>query len=62
MAGVIVPSTEPFFFPGDEVGCLLIHVFTGAPKELRWMGEYLAEKGRTVLAVRLAGHATRPKI
>ena len=28
---------------------------------MRWMGEYLAENGRTVLGVRLGGHATRPK-
>jgi carboxylesterase len=61
MAGVLLPSTEPFFFPGDDVGCLLIHGFTGAPKEMRWMGEHLAEKGHTVLAVRLSGHATRPE-
>lgn len=57
----IVPTAEPFFFPGNRIGCLLIHGFTGAPKEMRWMGEYLAEKGFSVLGVRLAGHATRPE-
>jgi carboxylesterase len=56
---MIIPTAEPFFFPGDRVGCLLIHGFTGAPKEMRWMGEYLASQGYTVLGVRLAGHATR---
>lgn len=55
----LIPTAEPFFFPGDETGCLLIHGFTGTPKEMRWMGEYLAQAGHTVLGIRLAGHATR---
>jgi carboxylesterase len=57
----IIPTAEPFFFQGNSIGCLLIHGFTGAPKEMRWMGEYLAQRGFTVLGVRLAGHATRPE-
>lgn len=57
----IIPTAEPFFFPGNDTGCLLIHGFTGAPKEMRWLGEYLAEQGFTVLGVRLFGHATRPE-
>ena len=56
----IIPTAEPFFFPGGPIGCLLVHGFTGTPKEMRWMGEYLAEKGYSVLGVRLAGHATHP--
>ncbi|MCF6278120.1 MAG: alpha/beta fold hydrolase [Anaerolineales bacterium] len=58
---MIIPTAEPFFFPGNKTGCLLVHGFTGAPKEMRWMGEYLAEQGFSVLGVRLAGHATRPQ-
>jgi carboxylesterase len=57
----IIPTAEPFFFPGNEVGCLLIHGFTGTPKEMRWMGEYLNQQDFSVLGVRLAGHATRPE-
>jgi carboxylesterase len=57
----IIPTAEPFFFPGNRTGCLLVHGFTGAPKEMRWMGEYLADKGFSVLGVRLAGHATHPE-
>src|SRR5512138_1859202 len=57
----IIPTTEPFLFPGSRIGCLLIHGFTGTPKEMRWMGEYLAGQGFSVLGVRLAGHATRPE-
>ncbi len=57
----IIPTAEPFLFPGSRTGCLLIHGFTGAPKEMRWMGEYLAGRGFSVLGVRLTGHATRPE-
>jgi len=59
----IIPTAEPFFFPGDpsKPACLLIHGFTGAPKEMRWMGEYLNQQGYTCLGVRLAGHATNPE-
>jgi carboxylesterase len=60
---MIIPTAEPFFFPGKtgQPGCLLIHGFTGAPTEMRWMGEYLNEQGFSCLGVRLVGHATRPE-
>lgn len=58
---MIIPSTEPFFLPGGSVGCLLVHGFTGTPKEMRWMGEYLSQRGIAALGVRLAGHATQPE-
>ncbi|HSM71822.1 MAG TPA: alpha/beta fold hydrolase [Anaerolineales bacterium] len=59
----IIPTAEPFFFQGDssKPACLLIHGFTGTPKEMRWMGEYLHARGYTCLGIRLAGHATDPK-
>lgn len=57
----ILPTAEPFFFPGDQTGCLLVHGFTGTPKEMRWLGEDLAKQGRSVLGIRLTGHATRPE-
>jgi carboxylesterase len=60
----IIPTAEPFFFPGQgenaRTGCLVTHGFTGAPKEMRWLGEYLHRQGYTVCGMRLAGHATRP--
>ncbi len=56
----IIPSTEPFFFQGNRTGILLIHGFTGTPKEMRYMGEDLHKHGFTVLGIRLAGHATQP--
>jgi carboxylesterase len=58
---MIIPTAEPFFFPGNGIGCLLIHGYTGAPKEMRWIGEYLGNQGYTVLWIRLAGHATQPQ-
>ena len=57
----IIATAEPFLFPGSKIGCLLIHGFTGTPKEMRWMGEHLAEQGYSVLGIRLAGHATHPE-
>ncbi len=59
----IIPTAQPFFFPGKgaraRIGCLVTHGFTGAPKEMRWLGEYLNGEGYTVCGIRLAGHATR---
>lgn len=55
----IMPGAEPYFMPGGEVGCLLLHGFTGTPFEMRELGEFLAEKGYSVLAPRLFAHATR---
>jgi len=57
----IIPTAEPFFFPGNKIGCLVTHGFTGAPKEMRWLGEYLHGQGYTVCGIRLNGHATKPE-
>jgi len=60
-----IPTAEPFFFPGQgktaRTGCLVTHGFTGAPKEMHWLGEYLNQQGYTVCGIRLNGHATRPE-
>jgi len=61
----IIPTAEPFFFPGKgttaKTGCLVTHGFTGAPKEMRWLGEALNRQGYTVCGIRLHGHATKPE-
>jgi carboxylesterase len=59
----IIPTAAPFLFVGDSAkpACLLIHGFTGTPKEMRWMGEFLCQQGYTCLGIRLAGHATHPE-
>ncbi|MCA1950007.1 MAG: alpha/beta fold hydrolase [Treponema sp.] len=57
----IIRGAEPFYFAGEKnaPGVLLIHGFTGTPKEMRWMGEYLNRtEGFSCLGPRLAGHAT----
>lgn len=54
-------QSEPFFFPGGETGCLLIHGFSGMPGEMRGLGERLAAQGHTILGVRLAGHGMSPE-
>jgi carboxylesterase len=61
----IIQTAEPFFFHGKgdtaRIGCLVTHGFTGTPKEMRWLGEYLNKEGYTVCGIRLAGHATQPQ-
>ncbi len=54
-----IPTAEPFFIPGGKTGCLLIHGFTGTPFEMRMLGDSLTREKYTILAPRLAGHATR---
>ena len=47
-----------FFFDGGRLGALLIHGFTGAPTEMRGLGEHLASQGYTVSGPLLPGHGT----
>jgi carboxylesterase len=54
----VLPGAGTFYFEGNEVGCLLIHGFTGTPQNIRPLGDFLARRGLTVLAPRLAGHGT----
>jgi carboxylesterase len=58
---LLIPGGDPFYFPGGNTGCLLTHGFTGAPEEMRWLGEHLAGRGYSVLGVRLFGHGTQPE-
>lgn len=56
---LLMKGAEPYYLPGNSIGCLMIHGFTGTPKELRWMGEFLNAQGFSVLGIRLTGHATQ---
>lgn len=56
-----IPTAEPFFIPGGNAGCLLVHGFTGTPKEMRMLASSIAQDGYTVLAPRLFRHATSPQ-
>jgi carboxylesterase len=52
------PTPDPFDYPGNSTGVLLIHGFTGSPSEMRPMGHYLAAQGYTVVGPLLPGHGT----
>ena len=52
------PEAQPFVFPGDRHGVLLIHGFTGSAGHMRLLGEHLRDKGFTVKGINLPGHAT----
>lgn len=58
----IVLETESFFFKKGDVGCLLIHGFSGSPPEMKQLGEYLSQRDITTLGVKLAGHGETPDI
>lgn len=57
----ILPGAEPFLLPGGPIGCLLVHGFGSFPEEMEYLGAFLQGRGYTVLAQRLAGHATDPR-
>ena len=54
----IVPGGGAYWFEGNEVGCLLVHGFTGTPQNVRPLADYLARRGLAVSAPRLPGHGT----
>ncbi len=49
---------QPFLLPAGTRGALLVHGFTGFPRDMRPVGEALQATGVTALGVRLAGHGT----
>ncbi|WP_069649152.1 alpha/beta hydrolase [Caloranaerobacter ferrireducens] len=51
-------NAKAFYFRGNNIGCLLIHGFTGSPAEMRLLGEFLNKQGCTVKGVLLKGHGT----
>jgi carboxylesterase len=59
--GAPIDQVQPFAFDRGPVGCVLLHGFTSAPKEMRPLGNYLAARGYTVRGVRYAGHGTCPQ-
>lgn len=57
----ILPGAEPFFFPGNHIGVLVCHGFTGSTQSMRPLGEALHQSGFTVIGPRLAGHGISPQ-
>lgn len=51
---------SPFQLPNGPTGVLLIHGFTGAPTEMRPLGEFLAGHGYGIACPLLPGHGTEP--
>ncbi len=54
----IMPGAGGYYFEGNEIGCLLLHGFTGTPQNVRPLADYLAHRGLTVSVPRIAGHGT----
>ena len=52
------PYSDSIFFPGNQIGVLLVHGFTGSPASLAPWADYLAQQGFTVSLPRLRGHGT----
>jgi carboxylesterase len=52
---------KEFYYRGNSTGILLIHGFTGTPSEMRFLGEFLRDKGYTVKGILLKGHGTTPE-
>lgn len=57
------PDLDPssFRLDGGPVAALLIHGFTGAPPEMRLIGDTLHQSGFTVYGPLLPGHGTQPE-
>jgi len=53
---VLQNDPSPFFLQAGPVGVLLVHGFTGTPREMWPLGAYLHERGLTVSAPLLPGH------
>jgi carboxylesterase len=54
----IMPGAGAYWFEGNEVGCLILHGFTGTPQNVRPLADYLARRGLAVSVPRIAGHGT----
>jgi len=57
----VMNGAEEFYFPGNYVGVLVIHGFTGTTQSMRYLGEKFQEAGFTVYGPRLSGHGTKPE-
>ncbi|MDL2218366.1 alpha/beta fold hydrolase [Christensenellaceae bacterium OttesenSCG-928-M15] len=49
---------DPFYNAGSDVGCVVLHGFTGTPANVLVVARALAEEGFSVYAPLLSGHGT----
>ncbi|UZD14197.1 alpha/beta hydrolase [Virgibacillus natechei] len=54
----IMENAEAFYFPGNQVGVLVSHGFTGTTQSMHYLGKRIADEGYTVYGPRLTGHGT----
>ncbi len=54
----VTVQADSFEIGDGSEGCLLIHGFTGSPKEMKPLGQFLAGERFHVYGVRLTGHGT----
>ena len=52
---------DTFFWPGNEIGVLLLHGLTATTAEVRLLAEKLHAEGFTISAPLLPGHGTKPE-
>ncbi|NDJ53885.1 MAG: alpha/beta fold hydrolase, partial [Chloroflexi bacterium] len=56
----LLPNAQPIYYPGNRIGCLMVHGLTGIPQEVRWIGHHLHQTGGyTVFGPLLPGHGTQ---
>jgi len=55
---VLQDDPSPFFLEGGRVGALLLHGFSGTPREMWRLGEYVHARGITAHAPLLPGHGS----
>lgn len=54
----VMENAEEFYFPGNQVGVLVSHGFTGTTQSMHYLGKRIADEGYTVYGPRLTGHGT----
>ncbi len=59
---LVLPGAEPLLLPGNAIGVLVTHGFTGTTQSVRYLAEELHRLGGfTIHAPRLAGHGVTPE-
>lgn len=58
IAMTIMPGAGAYWFEGNDIGCLILHGFTGTPQNVRPLADYLARRGLAVSVPRIPGHGT----